>query len=68
MGGLFAAGIVPMRGIGVIESFPVNILSVGRKMVPHGVWQIFVAAIGHGSFPFSHYGNPEFEYNRARAL
>jgi hypothetical protein len=47
MGGLFAPRIVPMRGIGVVEGLPVNVLSVGREMIPDRAGQIFVTAIRH---------------------
>src|SRR5208337_3227883 len=47
MGGLFAAWIVDMGSVSVIESFPVDVLRVGRKMSPHGGREICVGAVRH---------------------
>lgn len=36
-----------MRGIGVIESLPVNVLCMFRQMRAHRNWQISIRSIGH---------------------
>lgn len=49
MGGLFLPVLARMRGIGMIERFAINILSMVWQMRPNRMRQIIVAAIWHAA-------------------
>lgn len=47
MRSFFAARIVPVLGVGMIESFPEDVLRVRRKMVSDRERKIGIDAVGH---------------------